>query len=122
MGFISWIKDALASKQQNVARTTQEQKPAHAKDWFAQEAAKQAASYKPVHSLPDSVKAAAVEAARPAVFEDKASQHQAKAQGDDRDDTKGALVHNQSAQEKAQKAMSPTDAKRGHTRGRGMER
>ena len=122
MGFISWIKDALASKQQDVARTTQEQRPAHAKDWFAQEAAKEAASYKPINSLPESVKAAAVEAARPAVFEEKAGQHQAKAPGDEHDGTKGALMHNQSAQEKAQKAMSPTDAKRGHTRGRGMER
>lgn len=78
-----------------------------------------------IQNLSPEVKAQAVEAARPAaLLMEKATQHrmQASAAPPNQSDGKEALRHNQSSAQKTQAPMSPTDAHKGHTQSRGMER
>jgi len=78
-----------------------------------------------VHNLSPEVKAQAVEAARPAAaLMEKATQHrtQESAAPTGQSDVKEALRHNQSSVQKTQAPMSPTDAHKGRTQSRGMER
>jgi hypothetical protein len=86
-----------------------------------------------VDKLPDSVKAEAVDAARPAAqLMDRATQHQTEAPDaqSGRGDSREALIRNQGDQGKEQSAMSPTDHGKSQTatqersqgRSRGMER
>ena len=86
-----------------------------------------------VDKLPDSVKAEAVDAARPsAQLMERATQHRTEAPGNHAGpgDGKEALIRNQGDQSKEQSAMSPTDhgksqmatQERSQGRSRGMER
>ena len=122
MAFLDFIKDR-AQTQQPVAQTSQQPKPESAKEMYTLEA--EQATRKPVEQMPEAEKQKAVEAAHPAAaLMEKATQHQTQSQDapSNRTDGKEALRHNQSGQEKTQEAMSPTDAHKGQTRGRGMER
>jgi hypothetical protein len=86
-----------------------------------------------IQELSPEVKAQAVEAARPsATLMDRATSHRGEA-GDSATSHGGnreALMHNQSAPDKTQERLSPTDSGKGQTqtqqrsmeRGRGMER
>ena len=90
-----------------------------------------------VESLPENVKAQAVEAARPAVYRpgdtaqnlmDKATQHRPETSGGA--GSREAQMHLGGHPERAQEALSPTDAGKSQTalqgktqgRGRGIER
>jgi hypothetical protein len=87
-----------------------------------------------VDKLPESVKAQAVDAARPsAQLMERATAHRHESQEAppaDRGDTRSALIRNQGNQGKEQSAMSPTDSAKSQSatqqrvmsRGRGMER
>jgi len=122
MAFLDFIKERT---QQPVAQTSQQPKPESAKEVYTREASQEQATRKPVEQMPDAEKQKAVEAAHPAAaLMEKATQHQTQSQDapSNRTDGKEALRHNQSGQNKTQDAMSPTDAHKGQTRGRGMER
>ena len=86
-----------------------------------------------VRNLPPEVKAQAVEAARPsAKLMDRATSNRVEMAdtSSNRDGDRGAMMHNQGTQGKAQEALSPTDNAKSQTqtqhraqgRGRGMER
>jgi len=86
-----------------------------------------ASEYQSVQNLSSEVKAQAVEAARPAaklMQEATSHRHTSPDATADHGGGKEALRHNQSAPEKSQSAMSPTDGQKGHThqQSRGMER
>ena len=137
MALLDWMtKDRPATRQQPVAKTSQEQKlqivsPKNAPEMYAQEAANEKANRRPVEQLPDAAKQQALEAGHPAAqLMDKATSHQTQSHdaSSSQADGREALMHNQSAKGKTQEPMSPTDSHKGHTksqargRGRGMER
>ena len=122
MAFLDFIKERT---QQPVAQTSQQPKPESAKEMYTREASQEQVARKPVEQMPEAEKQKAVEAAHPAAaLMEKATQHQTQSHDapSNRTDGKEALRHNQSGEEKTQEAMSPTDAHKGQTRGRGMER
>ena len=101
---------------------------------FVEEHSRQQQSQTPnVDKLPESVKAQAVEAARPsAQLMERATAHRHESQGAPsvRGDTREALIRNQGDQGKEQSAMSPTDSSKSQaatqqkmlSRSRGIER
>ena len=98
-----------------------------------EQAVKQPSETPNVDKLPESVKAQAVDAARPsAQLMERATAHRQESHDapSSRGDSREALIRNQGAQGKEQSAMSPTDhgksqtatQQRSQSRGRGIER
>ena len=110
-GFIEWIKNRNAARQQSVAEKPQERKPETAQEMYTREAAQQRASEKPI--TPE-IKAQADRAAG-AFREGMQRPSQSRPAAPESSGSPTAQLQKQDGQEKTQAALSPTDGTAGKT-------
>jgi hypothetical protein len=119
MAFLDFVNNRQAAQQQSVAQTSQEQKPETAKEMYARQDTKEQAAAKPI--TPE-IKA---QADRAMATMNKASEHvqsPAKRTAPETGSAPQAQLQNQSRQDKAQEALSPTDGAAGKTAIQGKEK
>ncbi len=112
MAFLDFINNRQESQQQSVAQTSQEQKPETAKEMYARQDAQAKASAK---QITPEIKA---QADRATATMNKATEHvqsPAKRTAPETGSAPQAQLQNQSRQDKAQEALSPTDGASGKT-------
>ncbi len=112
MGFLNWIKDRNAARQQSVARKPQEQKPENAKEMYTRHDALERALAKPI--TPE-IKAMADRVL--ATIEKASGQTQlpSATTTPESGGNPAALLQNQHRQDTSQNALSPTDGTAGKT-------
>jgi hypothetical protein len=112
MAFLDFVNNRQAAQQQAVAQKSQEQKPETAKEMYARQDTKEQAATKPI--TPE-IKA---QADRAMATMNKATEHvqsPAKQPAPETGSAPQAQLQNQSRQDKAQEALSPTDGASGKT-------
>ena len=116
MGFVDWIKNRQANQQQSVAQNTQEQKPETAKQMYNREDAEQKANR--IAPTPDQEARAqkiGEELRKPSQDPGERGSAPSHAPAPSESGGNAAQRQNQSHQDKAQKALSPTDDAAGKT-------
>jgi hypothetical protein len=118
MALLDFIKNRNDAKQQAVAKTSQAQKPETAKEMYTRQARQESAVQRPI--TPE-IKA---QADRALATINRASQHlqSQPSPGASEGGTNGAQLQNQNHQDKAQQALSPTDAATGKTAAQDKEK
>jgi len=120
MAFLDFVNNRQAAQQQAVAQKSQEQKPETAKEMYTrQDTQEKTAASKPI--TPE-IKA---QADRAMATMNKASEHvqsPAKRTAPETGSAPQAQLQNQSRQDKAQEALSPTDGASGKTAIQGKEK
>jgi hypothetical protein len=112
MGFLNWIKNHNAAREQSVANRTQGPKPENAKAMYAREAAQEKAAEKPI--TPEIKE----KADRALATINKVAQHLGQAATPAAPETSwspSAQLQRRDGQEKTQAALSPTDGTTGRT-------
>ena len=116
MALLDFIRNRNSSQQQSVANKSQQQKPETAKEMYTRQAGQEKAAERPI--TPE-IKA---QADRALATINKASQHlQPQAPAAPDGTTNAAHLQKQNHQDKAQQALSPTDATTGKTAAQAKE-
>jgi hypothetical protein len=116
MAFLDWMKEKLATRQQPVAKTAQQQKPETAKEMYTREAAMEQQSRKPLARMRESDK---TETKRLASLLEKATQHlrndspAPSAMAGEGAANPEPMRQNMLAQDNAAPALSPTSGQKG---------